>query len=88
MHHYLHNADNAELYQKITDVRVAGPVLSATVINSDNQQDAEFPSERALGVSGDCIVDVDVAVTGGSADQQKPAGRAAHLVAAMLGRVH
>lgn len=84
---YLHNANNAELYQKVTDVRVDGPVLSATVINSDNQQDAEFPTERALGITGDCIVDVDVAVTGGTPAQRKPAGRAVNLATAMLGRV-
>jgi len=82
---YLHNADNAELYEKITDVRVDGAVLSATVINSDNQQDVQFPTERALGVASDCIVDIDVAVTGGS---RKPAGRAVKLATAMLDRVN
>ena len=81
---YLHNADNAELYEKITDVRVDGAVLSATVINSDNQHDVEFPTERALGVASDCIVDVDAAVTDGT---RKPAGRAVKLATAMLDRV-
>lgn len=84
---YLHNADNAELYEKITDVRVDGPILSATVINSDNQQDARFPTERAIGVAADCIVDVDVAVTDGPESAQKPAGRAVGLAAAMLAKV-
>jgi hypothetical protein len=81
---YLHNADNAELYEKITDVRVDGAVLSATVINSDNQHDTQFPTERALGVASDCIVDVDVAVTDGT---RTPAGRAVNLATAMLDRV-
>ena len=85
---YLHNADNAELYEKITDVRIDGAVLSATVINSDNQHDAQFPTERALGVAADCIVDVDAAVTGGTPAQQKPAGRAVGLATAMLDRVN
>ncbi|MFN8033053.1 MAG: sensor domain-containing protein [Mycobacterium sp.] len=84
---YLHNAESAELYEKINDVRVAGPILSATVINSDNQQDARFPTERAIGVAADCIVDVDVAVTDGPEPAQKPAGRAVGLVTAMLARV-
>jgi hypothetical protein len=84
---YLHTADNAELYEKITDVRVDGAVLSATVINSDNQQDAQFPTERALGVASDCIVDVDAAVTDGTQAQQKPAGRAVNLATAMLDRI-
>ena len=85
---YLHNANDAELYQKITDVRVDGAVLSATVINSDNQRDAEFPTERALGVASDCVADVDVAVTGGTEAQQTPAGRAVNLATAMLDRVN
>jgi hypothetical protein len=85
---YLHNADNAELYEKITDVRVDGAVLSATVINTDNQHDAQFPTERALAVASDCIVDVDAAVTGGTPAQQKPAGRAVNLATAMLDRVN
>lgn len=82
---YLHNADNTELYEKITDVRVDGAILSATVINSDSQHDAEFPTERAVGVASDCIVDVDAAVTDGT---RKPAGRAANLASTMLGRVN
>ena len=77
---YLHNSDNAELYEKITDVRVDGAVLSATVINSDNQRDAQFPTERALGVAADCIVDVDAAVTGGTpaAEARRARGEPGH----------
>lgn len=85
---YLHNANNAELYQKITDVKVDGSMLTATLISSDNQQDAQFPTERALAVTSDCVVDVDVAVTGGTPEQQKPAGRAQRLATAMLGRIN
>jgi hypothetical protein len=81
---YLRNADDLELYEKITDVRVDGAVLSATVINSDSLHDAQFPTERAVGVAADCIVDVDVAVTDGT---REPAGRAVNLATAMLGRV-
>ena len=85
---YLHSADNAELYEKITDVRVDGAMLSATVINSDNQHDAQFPTERALAVAADCIVDVDAAITGDTPAPQKPAGRAVNLATAMLDRVN
>ena len=59
-------------------------MLFATVINSDNLHDAQFPTERALGVASDCIVDVDVAVTDGT---RQPAGRAVNLATAMLDRV-
>ncbi|WP_431236592.1 sensor domain-containing protein [Mycolicibacterium aichiense] len=74
----------AEMRQKVTDVRVDGPVLSATVVNSDNQGDASFPTERAIGLAADCVVDVDAAVTGG---QRRPSGRAVSLAATMLDKV-
>lgn len=74
----------AEMRQKVTDVRVDGPVLSATVINSDNQSDASFPTERAIGMAADCVVDVDAAVTGG---QRRPSGRAVSLAGTMLDKV-
>ena len=76
---------NTELYQKITDVRVDGPVLSATVINSDNQGDTTFPTERAIGLAADCVVDVDAAVTGG---ERRVSGRAITLAGTMRDRVN
>lgn len=79
----LRSPANIELYQKITDVKVDGPVLSATVVNSDNQGDSMFPTERAIGLAADCVVDVDVAVTGGTLAQQRPSGRALSLAATM-----
>jgi hypothetical protein len=83
----LHNATNTELYQKITDVRVDGPMLSATVVNTDNQGDPAFPTERAIGLALDCVADVDVAVTGGTQAQQQASGRAVSLAATMQDRV-
>ncbi|BBX08752.1 sensor domain-containing protein [Mycolicibacterium aichiense] len=74
----------AEMRQKVTDVRVDGPMLSATVVNSDNQGDATFPTERAIGLAADCVVDVDAAVTGG---QRRSADRASSLAATMLDKV-
>jgi hypothetical protein len=84
----LRSPANIELYQKITDVKVDGPVLSATVVNSDNQGDTTFPTERAIGLAADCIVDVDVAVTGGTPAQHRPAGRAVSLAATMQHKVN
>ncbi|MCX2931011.1 sensor domain-containing protein [Mycobacterium sp. CVI_P3] len=83
----LHNSAGLELYQKITDVTVDGAVLSATVVNSDNQGDATFPTERAVGLADDCVVDVDVAVTAGTPAQQSASGRAVKLVATMRAKV-
>jgi hypothetical protein len=83
----LHNQANIELYQKITDVKVDGPVLSATVVNSDNQGDAAFPTERAIGLAADCVMDVDAAVTGGTPAQRQSSGRAVTLVTTMQDKV-
>jgi hypothetical protein len=63
-------------------------VLSATVVNSDNQGDATFPTERAIGLAADCVVDVDVAVTGGTPAQQRASGRGAGLAATMQDKVN
>ncbi len=79
----LRSPANTELYQKITDVKVDGSMLSATVINSTNQGDTAFPTERAIGLAADCVVDVDVAVTGGAQAQRRAAGRAVSLAATM-----
>jgi PknH-like extracellular domain len=84
---YTHNADNTELYGTVTDTLVAGPVLSTTIINGDNQQNAQFPTERALGITADCIVDVDVAVTDGTPAQQAAGRRAVTLAMVMLDKV-
>jgi hypothetical protein len=62
-------------------------VLSATVVNSDNQGDARFPTERALGVAADCIVDLDVAVTDSASAQNRDSRRAIDLVTAALGKI-
>ncbi|MBB3603218.1 hypothetical protein FHT40_002879 [Mycolicibacterium sp. BK556] len=83
----LHNQAGIELFQKITDVKVDGPVLSATVVNSDNQGDAAFPTERAVGLAADCVIDVDAAVTGGTAATQRASGRAISLVMTMRDKV-
>ncbi|WP_236147285.1 sensor domain-containing protein [Mycolicibacterium sp. CH28] len=84
----LHNATDTRLYEKITDVRLDGPLLSATVVNSDSQRDAQFPTERAVGLADDCIVDVDVAVTDGSPAQQRASGRALRVATGVLDAVN
>lgn len=84
----LHNASGTELYQTITEVRVDGQMVSATVINSDNQRDAKFPTERAIGLAADCVVDVDVAVTDGTTAEQRASGRASRVARIMLDKVN
>ena len=83
----LRSPANTELYQKITDVKVDGPVVSATVLNSDNRGEVAFPTERSIGLAADCIVDVDAAVTGGALARRRASGRAVSLVTTMLDKI-
>ena len=70
----------------VTDVRVDGPILSATIVGGD--PDGEFfPTEHAVGLSADSLVDADVAVTGPAPTQQAVDGRAVALVQLMLDKL-
>ena len=70
----------------VTDVVVDGPVLSA-VIRSDGGDGTSYPTEHAVGVAGDCVVDVDVAITDPDPTRRVPGTRAVDLVRTMLGKV-
>ncbi len=75
---------SAELRWTVTDVELRGGVLSATILSGENGQDPVFVTERAAGVVGGCIVDVDVAITDVVGSQWEPTGRAADLVRLMV----
>jgi hypothetical protein len=79
---------DADLYATITEVRVQGPILSATILTGDSRDASRFPTERALGVAQGRIVDVDVAVTGSSPADRVAAGRAVKLAEVMLEKVN
>ena len=70
----------------VSAVKVDGPVLSA-VIFSDAGDGTLYPTEHAVGVAADCIVDVDVALTDPEPAKRIPAGRAADLVRVMLAKI-
>ena len=71
------------LYSKVTDVKVDGPILSATVVTWDNHHTPQSPNEHAVGVESDVIVDVKTAIgPGGEAGT-----RAIDLVKLMLRKV-
>lgn len=70
----------------VSAVKVDGPVLSA-VIFSDTGDGSLYPTEHAVGVAADVIVDVDVAITDPVPTQRIPAGRAADLVRVMLAKI-
>lgn len=71
---------------KVTRVRVSGQVLTAVILSSDGHGD-EFPTEHAVGVARDCIIDVDVAITDPDPTRRQPGTRAAHLVRLTMQRI-
>ena len=77
----------ADLGLTVTDVTVTGPILSATILSGESDTDPGFPTEHAVGVSADCIVDVDVAVTAPDPARRVAATRAIDLARAMLTNV-
>jgi hypothetical protein len=74
----------ADLGLTVTDVTVTGPILSATILSGESDTDPGFPTEHAVGVSADCIVDVDVAVTAPDPARRVAGSRAKDLARAML----
>jgi hypothetical protein len=78
----------AVLRWTVTDVRAQDGVLSATILSGETEGEPAFPTEHAVGVAADCIVDVDVAVTDALASRRVAAGRAADLVRLMLENVN
>ena len=70
----------------VSEVRVDGPVLSAVIL-SDGGDGTVYPTEHAVGVAVDCIVDVDVAVTDPDPARRLTEGRAATVVRAMLEKI-
>jgi hypothetical protein len=81
---HTHDSENTELYSRVENVIVSGPILSATVIGWDNHHTPEFPNERALGVKSDVIVEADIAVTEPGAQAKQ---RAIDVVKLMLDKV-
>lgn len=70
----------------VTRVRVEGPILSAIIL-SDGGDGSVFPTEHAVGVTADCIVDVDVAITDPDPARRVTSGRAAEIVRLMLAKI-
>lgn len=70
----------------VTRVRVDGPILSAVIL-SDGGDGTTFPTEHAVGVADDCIVDVDVAITDPDPSRRVASGRAAQIVRLMLAKI-
>jgi len=82
----MHASATGGLDLTVTRVRVDGPVLSAVIVR-DGGDGSVFPTERAVGVAADCVVDVDVAVTDPDPARRVTSGRAADIVRLMLARI-
>ncbi|MEE6138017.1 sensor domain-containing protein [Mycobacterium sp. 050128] len=78
-----HDSENTELYSKVIDVKVEGPVLSVTLSDWDNHTTPPAPNEHAVGVESDVIVDVEAADQPGV----QAGTRAIDLVKVMLRKV-
>ena len=78
------NTGGGDLGLSVTNVTVAGPILSATILSGETATDPGFPTEHAVGLSADCIVDVDVAVTAPDPAKRIATTRAIDLVQVML----
>ncbi len=79
----LHDSSDTELYSEVTNPRVDGSILSATILSWDNHHTPQYPLERAVGVQGDVIADVKLAVR----PRSQPGTRAIDLVEVMLRKV-
>ena len=78
------NTGGGDLGSSVTNVTVAGSILSATILSGETDTDPGFPTEHAVGLSADCIVDVDVAVTAPDPAKRIATTRAIDLVQVML----
>ena len=78
--------ESSALEWTVTDVRENDRILSATILSADAGESA-FPTEHALGLAADCIVEADVAVTDAVPTRREATGRAAELVAMMRDNV-
>lgn len=67
----------------VTDVRADDGILSATILTADSGGQPPLPTEHALGLVRDCIVEADVAVTAALPEQRVATGRAVNLVRIM-----
>ena len=83
----VHIGVDSALQWRVTDVRRSGEILSAVVLSGETGDQPAFPTEHAVGLAGDCIVDVDVAITDVLPSRRVAKTRAADLVAMMLDNI-
>lgn len=84
----VHVTPRSSLDWTVTDVRESDGILSATVLNGETDNDPAFPTEHAVGLVADYLIEVDVAVTDGDHSKRVAAGRAADLVRMIRGNIN
>lgn len=84
----VHVTPKSSLDWTVTDVRESDGILSATVLNGDTEADPGFPTEHAVGLVANYLIDVDVAVTDGEPSRRVASGRAAELVRMIRGNIN
>ena len=80
----VHITPTSALQWKVTDVHQVGGILSTVILSGETGDQPAFPTEHAVGLTGDCIVDVDVAVTDAVPARRVATTRAVDLVRVML----
>lgn len=71
----------------VTDVRVDGAVLSATILHAADDGGPGFRTEHAVGVGGEYLADVDVAITDPDSPYQEMTARAVDVVSIVLAKI-
>ncbi len=79
----VHVAPGSSVDWEVTDVREDDGILSATILTADSGGQPPLPTEHALGIVADCIVEADVAVTAALPELRVATGRAVELVRTM-----
>jgi hypothetical protein len=71
---------------RITDVKSVGPMVTAVVILTTSDDTSPLPSERAMGVAYNCIVDVEVTAFGSAQGGVATAGHAQAVAELMIAK--
>jgi hypothetical protein len=83
----LSGANDAQMTADISDVAISGPVLSATVVTELPPAVGRSHYERALGVRGDTIAEISLAVTAAGDRRGDVRAKAVRAVEAVLEKV-
>jgi len=84
--HSLDEVGIPDYLNRITDVKTVGAMLTAVVILSSSDDPSPLPSERAVGVAYNCILDVEVTEIGREQDDPITASHAQDVAKLMMAK--